>query len=87
MTSQEQEEGTNMVEIQTFLQRVYAILERWMKIMNLEEKDVMSALIVDQLFKSILIKLDSVFGLQDKIVNRTNDICEEKINIMKSACQ
>jgi hypothetical protein len=87
MTDQEQEEGTSMVEIQAFLQRVYDILERWMKIMNLEEKDVMSALIVDQLFKSILIKLDSVFGLQDKIVNRTNNHCEEKINVMKSACQ
>ena len=55
--------------------------------MNKDECDVMSALIIDQLFKTILIKLDSVFGIQDKRVEEVDKECEQKIRVMKAACQ
>jgi hypothetical protein len=76
-----------VTEIQKFLQRIYEILERWMKIVNQDEGDIMSALIIDQLFKTILIKLDSVFGIQDEIMNRTTVDCDEKIEAMKAGCK
>lgn len=36
-----------------------------MRVMNEEENDVMSAFIVDQLIKSLIIKFDSVFEMQN----------------------
>ena len=57
-----------------------------MKVVN-QDGDIMSALIIDQLFKTILIKLDSVFGMQDELMKRTTDDCYEKIDAMKAACK
>lgn len=87
MTSLEAEKDIEVSEIQKFLQRVYEILERWMKVIHQDEGDIMSALIIDQLFKTILIKLDSVFGIQDQMVKRTTDECYQKIEVMKAACK
>ena len=39
-----------------------------MKAMCTEEGDLVSALVVDQLIKSVLIKLDSVFKVKEEIV-------------------
>jgi hypothetical protein len=39
-----------------------------MKAMCTEEGDIVSALIVDQLIKSVMIKLDSVFTVKEAIV-------------------
>ena len=57
-----------------------------MKVINEEENDVMSALIVDQFIKSIIIKFDSVFGMQVSKIEEANSNCSEKIRIMKEAC-
>ena len=63
MTTKEQEEDTKTENTQKFIKKVIDILERWQKVMNSDENDVMSAFIVDQFIKSILIKFDSVFYL------------------------
>lgn len=64
-----------MENIQAYLKRVFDILERWMKVINEEENDVMSALIVDQFIKSIIIKFDSVFGMQVSKIEEANSNC------------
>ena len=47
MTTKEIEEDSSIENIQTYFKRVFYVLERWMKVINEEENDVMSALIVD----------------------------------------
>jgi hypothetical protein len=49
-----------------YFTEILIILERWMKVMCEEEGEVVSALIIDQLFKSIMIKLDQVFSTQEE---------------------
>ena len=43
-----------------------------MRIINKEENDVMSAFIVDQMIKSIIIKFDSVFEMQNSKMEKVN---------------
>ena len=42
-----------------YLLKILSVVERWNKIMTLEEGDVMSPLIFDKLLKSITNKLDT----------------------------
>ena len=86
MTTKEIEEDSSIENIQTYFKRVFYVLERWMKVINEEENDVMSALVVDQLIKSVIIKFDAVFGLQVRNIEEANSNCMEKIRIMKEAC-
>ena len=47
----------------------------------------MSALIIDQLIKSIIIKLDSVIYLNAQMVENEKQVCRENIDEMKRACK
>ena len=58
-----------------------------MKIMCFEQKDMISALIIDQLIKSVMIKLDSVFDYNAQIVQNEKEKCENNMDIMKEACK
>ena len=62
-TTEEQEAAAKPDRIKVFFKDTVKILERWMKVMCHEEGDIISALTIDQLFKSVLLKLDSVFSL------------------------
>ena len=52
-----------------------------------EEGDIVSALIVDQLIKSVMIKLDSVFTVKEAIVEAELEECQVKIYELKEACK
>ena len=75
MTTQEIEESAGKHEIKSFFRNTLQILERWMKTMCTEEGDIVSALVVDQLLKSVMIKLDSVFQVKEAIVEREKTEC------------
>lgn len=55
--------------------------------MCVEEGDIVSALIVDQLMKSVMIKLDSVFKVKEAIVEAEKVENVIKLNDMKEACK
>jgi hypothetical protein len=50
-----------------------------MKTMCTEEGDIVSALIVDQLLKSVMVKLDSVFKVKEAIVEAEKVECHTKL--------
>jgi len=52
-----------------------------------EEGDIVSALVVDQLIKSIMIKLDSVFTVKEAIVQAELEDCQVKLHDLKEACK
>ena len=52
-----------------------------------EEGDIVSALVVDQLLKSVMIKLDSVFTVKEAIVQAELEDCHVKIHDIKEACK
>ena len=58
-----------------------------MKTMCTEEGDIVSALVVDQLMKSVLIKLDSIFKVKEEIVDSEKKDCHLKIHQIKEACK
>ena len=58
-----------------------------MKAMTEQQGDYVGALIVDQMIKCILIKLDSVFGLKDKLVDKESEEFAEKVRVLKEACK
>ena len=70
----------------TFFQGIIKILERWMKVMTSEEGDMVGPLIIDQLLKSIIIKLDTVFAVKDGIVENADSDFADKLSIMREAC-
>lgn len=45
------------------------MMERWYKVVNSDQNDIMSALIIDNLFKSLLVKLDIIFTVKDGIID------------------
>lgn len=61
-------------------------MERWAKVVNTDLNDVMSALIIDNLFKSILVKLDRIFTVKDGIIDSINDDTEAKVKTIRTAC-
>jgi hypothetical protein len=46
----------------------------------------MSALIVDNLFKSILVKLDKIYTVKDGIIDAVDEDTSSKIKTFKLAC-
>lgn len=87
MTTREIEESANTSEVKSFFKNTLKILERWMKAMCTEEGDIVSALVVDQLLKSVLIKLDSIFKVKDMIVEAEKSDCHSKVHEIKEACK
>ena len=59
MTEEELVSHETIQEMEKFLLKILSVVERWNKIMTLEEGDVMSPLIFDKLLKSITNKLDT----------------------------
>ena len=84
MTKQELDEQVDLNVLSTYFKKSMGIFERWMKVMCQEEGDIVSTLIVDQLFKSILIKLDQVFVTNSEQVSGHKKRCDEEIESMKN---
>jgi len=87
MTTEELEDDTQEENIMKFYSGSIKILERWMKIMCLEEGDIASTLVVDQLIKGMIIKLDSVFEIKNKLVDEERESFKSRIKEMKTVCK
>lgn len=87
MTQEEREEAATVPELKQFFQETSKILERWMKVQTHENGDFVGTLVIDQLLKCILIKLDSVFTVKDIITEREHSDCKEKLKKFKIACK
>lgn len=79
MTTQELEEEAKTDKIEKFFKEQLGIVERFMKIQCKEEGNMVSALLMDQIFKSIVIKLDQVFTQRDKQMKEYLDKCTNKV--------
>ena len=86
-TTEEIEESAEIDKVRIFFKNTLRILERWMKTMCTEEGDIVSALVVDQLIKSVMIKLDSVFTVKEAIVQAELEDCQVKLHDLKEACK
>lgn len=86
-TTEEQEEATTPPKIKAFFKNSLKILERWLKIMIKDDSNYVGAMAVDQLFKNVLLKLDSVFTLKSQVMDREIEECREKIRVMKETCK
>jgi len=58
-------------------------MERWMKVMTHETGDFVGSLVIDQLIKTIIVKLDSVFAIKDEITDREGDEFKDKMRKFK----
>ena len=58
-----------------------------MKVMTQESGDFVGTLVIDQLMKCILIKLDSVFSIKDTITERDQEDFKEKLKKFKQSCK
>ena len=87
MTSEELEEEAGPEQIKLFYQNTLKILERWMKVMCEEEGDIISTLIIDQLFKGMLIKLDSVYVTKEQMLTDEVQKCHDSLRQMKNSCK
>jgi hypothetical protein len=66
-------------KLKEYFTDILKILERWMNVMCKEEGEIISALIIDQLFKSIMIKLDHVFLTQEEYVEQEHHCSDLKV--------
>ena len=51
------------------------VLHRWSKLVNEQYNDLVSPLIVDKLFKSLLIKLDGLIGVYEDRSEQDQETC------------
>ena len=54
-----------------------------MKVMTHETGDFVGSLVIDQLIKTIIVKLDSVFAIKDEITDREGDEFKDKMRKFK----
>ena len=87
MTTKELDESVGVEPIKAFYKQSLSILERWMRVMCEEEGDMVSALVVDQLFKNMLIKMDTVFAHKETQVDDELQEFTNKLEVMKESCR
>ena len=87
MTTKELEKMATVPELKEFFKAVFKVLERWMKVMTIEEGDFASTLIVDSIMKCLILKLDAVFGIKDRTVEKAMEDCAENLQVLKAACR
>lgn len=87
MTTEEQEKACTVPEMKEYFHKIMMLLDRWMKVMTHEEGDFVSSLIIDQIFKCLVIKLDKVYGIKDRIVDEEQEFCKKSISKLKRTCK
>ena len=80
------EESLSIDELRDYFSETQSIFHRWLKIQTHEEKNMASALVVDQLVKSLMIKIDQVFTLKNKQIAEIQEFTNEKIKMTKDKC-
>lgn len=87
MTTKEEEKACTVPELKEFFHKIMMLLDRWMKVMTHEEGDFASSLIIDNIFKALIIKLDKVYGVKDRIVDEEQEWCQESVIELKKTCK
>ena len=98
MTDEELQEEMETHNILSFLTNRKSIFDRWIKVETEEEGNFMSAMIMDQIMKSIITRLDQFFQLKEDRVQElekrleqkleeTERKCDEKMELEKTKCK
>ena len=58
MTTNDEKDSTKISQLSIFIKEMNKMMDRYMKTISKEEKNIPAALFIDQFFKTILIKLD-----------------------------
>lgn len=87
MTTEEQENACTVPEMKDYFHKIMMLLDRWMKVMTHEEGDFVSSLIIDQIFKCLVIKLDKVYGVKDRMVDEQQEFCKKAVGRLKETCK
>jgi hypothetical protein len=66
MTTEEIDEAAELPQVCKFFHGQNKTMDRFIKVMSREEDNIMSGLILDQFFKTLLVKLDSVLLCKDR---------------------
>lgn len=69
--------------LQQYFMGLLKIVERWMRIMCEDEGEVVGALIVDQVFKNAMIKLDQVLTAQEEFMDLEHEASNCKVTEMR----
>jgi len=77
MTTEQLNNHARLEPLQKFFEDSTHILQNYTKVMINEEGNIMSALIVDQVFKTLLIKIDAVFHLKLKEIQQFRVECDK----------
>ena len=64
-----EENPLTIEELRDYFTETQSIFHRWMKIQTHEEKNMASALVIDQLVKSLMIKIDQVFTIKNQQID------------------
>ena len=83
MTSADLIDSASLKSVGKYMLRMSRILGRWTNVSVNEEGQTVSALIMNQLFKNVTIKLDQVFRLKDKEVSDYKEKCDREIRKIK----
>ena len=79
MTPDDLTKSANKKNTEAFFHKLPPILNRWMKCQCIEEGNVISALVIDQMMKAIMIKLDQVLQIKNKQVTEAQEKAKETI--------
>ena len=58
LTKDALDESVSISNVQEYMQKVMDIMFRWVKVQAIDEKSVVSAMIIDQIMKIVMLKLD-----------------------------
>ena len=87
MTTKEQEDASTVDSLKDYFKKIMGIIDRWMKVMTNEEGDFASSMIIDQVMKCLIIKLDRIYGIKDRIVEKEFKFCKTSIKDVKEICK
>lgn len=73
-------------ELTKYFEWVHGYLNRWMHIQCHTENNLFSALFIDQLFKSIVIKMDKIIRVKRQQKIDLNNKCEERLSDTREFC-
>lgn len=79
--------SSDTAELNKYLEWIHRHLTRWMHIQCHSENNVFSALFIDRLFKSLVIKIDRIIRVKRQQRRDLNKKCEERLEDMKEFCE
>lgn len=69
-------ESTGRESMKLYFEGILGTLERLMKYLATDENNLFSALVIDKVFKMIILKFDSIIEVQEAVKKRHFEACE-----------